>query len=635
MDAFKPKKSALAHLAGRTSRTKSKPDAEPGVAADAAAAGPPESVPQITNPLIQGPFPKLAGKKSKHVDLVKGESYSWCSCGLSKNQPWCDGSHARFKTGMKPVTFVAEESGDRGMCMCKRTGNPPYCDGTHARLKASDIEDMMAHPPRAHGAGAGAHPAAAVGVRAGDDFMQAEPTEEEPTLAAVKSLARGDLAKLGHHGEMDAMGVPRPQLPEWDTIQFVVAQLATKPLADDAFVDTRVTLGPQARKPLVFECPIIVSDMSFGALSEEAKVSLAKGAELAGTGICSGEGGMLPEEQEANSRYLYELASAKFGFDLELMKKVQAFHFKGGQGAKTGTGGHLPGNKVTTKIAQVRKLQVGQAAVSPPTFTDLRTAGDFRELADRVRDASGGIPIGFKISAQHIEDDIDFALECTADYIIIDGRGGGTGAAPTIFRDNISVPTIPALARARRHLDRRGKAGKVTLVATGGLRLPADFAKAMALGADLVAVSNSALQSIGCIAARMCNSNQCPAGIATQRPELRAKLDVEKGARQLANFMAGSTQLMSVLARACGHDALRKFNINDLTTWKRDMADLTGVSFGGVEDPQRRIRELERELAAARQQLASVAALPNENASGTRTLESRVPYEYRYEDNKK
>ena len=193
--------------------------------------------------------------------------------------------------------------------------------------------------------------------------------------------------------------------------------------------------------------------MSFGALSEEAKTALARGAQLAGTGICSGEGGMLPEEQAENSRYFYELASAKFGYSEELLTKVQAFHFKGGQGAKTGTGGHLPGSKVTGKIAQVRQLPEGQPAISPTTFSDLTTPKDYRTFADRVRDITGGIPIGFKMSAQHIEKDIDFALEAGADYIILDGRGGGTGAAPRIFRDNISVPTLPALARARRHLD--------------------------------------------------------------------------------------------------------------------------------------------------------------------------------------
>lgn len=207
--------------------------------------------------------------------------------------------------------------------------------------------------------------------------------------------------------------------------------------------------------------------MSFGALSEEAKVALATGAEKAGTGICSGEGGMLPEEQAANSRYFYELASAKFGFSLDKVKNVQAFHFKGGQGAKTGTGGHLPGIKNHGKISQVRGIPEGEDAISPATFTDLKTSADFARVADEVRQMSGGIPIGFKLSANHIEADIDFALDAGADYIILDGRGGGTGAAPALFRDHISVPTIPALARARRFLDAQG-VKDVTLIITGG-----------------------------------------------------------------------------------------------------------------------------------------------------------------------
>ena len=133
-----------------------------------------------------------------------------------------------------------------------------------------------------------------------------------------------------------------------------------------------------------------------------------------------------------------------------------------------------------------------------------------------MREVTGGIPIGFKLSAQHVEDDIDAALRIGVDYVILDGRGGGTGAAPLLFRNNISVPTLPALARARRHLERRGRTGRVTLIITGGLRVSEDFVKAMCLGADGVAVSNAAMQAIGCIAARMCNTNNCPAGIATQ-----------------------------------------------------------------------------------------------------------------------
>ena len=202
--------------------------------------------------------------------------------------------------------------------------------------------------------------------------------------------------------------------------------------------------------------PIFVSDMSFGALSREAKIALAKGAEMAGTGICSGEGGMLPDEQSSNARYFYELASAKFGFSYDKLSNVQAFHFKGGQGAKVGTGGHLPGNKVSEEIAEVRGLNPGEAAISPATFTDMVSVADFQEVVKEVRAVTGGIPIGFKLAASRIEQDIDFALEAGADYIVLDGRGGGTGAAPLVLRDNICVPTIPALARARKHLDNVG-----------------------------------------------------------------------------------------------------------------------------------------------------------------------------------
>jgi glutamate synthase domain-containing protein 2 len=407
-------------------------------------------------------------------------------------------------------------------------------------------------------------------------------TADEPYNSYIRSLARNGLDKVGHHGAVSAMGVPLTELPRWDDIQLLTGQLARRPLLDDAPVGTELIIGPQARKPLQLEIPILVSDMSFGALSQEAKIALAEGAELAGTGICSGEGGMLPEEQAANSRYFYELASGKFGWELEKVKQVQAFHFKGGQGAKTGTGGHLPGSKVTGKIAQVRGLNAGEPAISPAAFPDLITVADFQRVAAEVRAVSGGIPVGFKLSAQHIEADIDFALEIGVDYIILDGRGGATGAAPNLFKNNISVPTMVALARARRHFDRCGVSGRVTLIITGGLRSEADFVKAMALGADGVAIANSAMQAIGCLAMRACHTNYCPVGIATQQDHLRARLEIRKSAMQLRNFLKASTHLMQVLARACGHSHLNQFTLDDLTTWKRDIAYLTGVPYGGV-----------------------------------------------------
>ena len=506
--------------------------------------------------------PVVADNKPIKVELGKGQEYHFCTCGRSKSQPFCDGSHVG--TSFTPKVVVAQEQGESWLCACKHTGNAPFCDGSHKQFSNEQVGKQ------------------GPGVITDKGSMPiARATQEEPTLEFIHQLASEGLSTFGHHGPMGAMGVPRHQLPHWDDIQIMVAQMSKKPLMDNADVATELVIGPESKKPLILDIPLFVSDMSFGALSEEAKVALAKGADMAGTGICSGEGGMLPEEQQENRRYFYELASAKFGYDESLLTKVQAFHFKGGQGAKTGTGGHLPGAKNIGKISDVRGIPAGQAAISPATFSDLVSIDDFKRFADRVREKTGGIPIGFKLSANHIERDIEFALKASADYIILDGRGGGTGAAPLLFRDHISVPTIPALARARHYLDKQGVSGKVSLIITGGLRVPSDFIKALALGADGIAISNSAMQAIGCVGARICNSNNCPAGIATQKEELRQKLDIDLAAQQLANFFTASTDLIKVMARACGHSHINQFNKNDLATWNRDMAELSGIEYAG------------------------------------------------------
>ncbi|CAI2717115.1 glutamate synthase-related protein [Nitrospina watsonii] len=505
--------------------------------------------------------PVVADTQPVEVELKEGKTYAWCACGKSQTQPYCDGSHR--DTSFEPKVFKADKTEKAYLCMCKHTKNPPYCDGTHSTLPDDAKEEKEADTESA------------------GDTPTPKPTKEEPTVRFIHELAQHGLSKMGAHGEIAAMGVPAPELPRWDDIQILTGQFHKQPLQEKVAVGTEVVIGKRAKKPLTLKIPLLVSDMSFGALSEEAKVALAQGAEAAGTGICSGEGGMLPEEQENNSRYFYELASALFGYKEELLAKVQAFHFKGGQGAKTGTGGHLPGNKVTERIAEIRNLKPGQDAISPPTFTDLHTVADFKNFADRVREITGGIPIGFKTSAQHLEQDIEFAVQASADYIIVDGRGGGTGAAPLLFRNHISVPTIPALARARHYLDKQGY-DHVTLIVTGGLRTPPDFVKALALGADAIALSNAAMQAIGCVAARICNTNNCPAGIATQDPERRKILDTEEAPKRLTRFLNASVDLMQVMARACGHEHLNQFAQTDLTTWKREMSDLSGIPFSGV-----------------------------------------------------
>jgi CDGSH-type Zn-finger protein len=252
------------------------------------------------------------------------------------------------------------------LCRCGGSKRKPFCDGSHWEVWKDGAETKPAAT-------------AATGPR---------PTAEEPHVAFIHELAANGLSRVGEAGPMVAMGVPRAELPKWDDIQIMVSQLARRPLLDDAPVGSELVIGPKARQPLRLEIPLFVSDMSYGALSEEAKVSLAQGAELAGTGICSGEGGMLPEEQAANSRYFYEYASGAFGFEEEKLTRVQAMHFKAGQGAKTGTGGHLPGAKVVGKIAEVRGLEPGTDSISPATFPDLATPADFARFSDRAREVS-------------------------------------------------------------------------------------------------------------------------------------------------------------------------------------------------------------------------------------------------------
>jgi len=362
----------------------------------------------------------------------------------------------------------------------------------------------------------------------------------------------------------------------WDDLLIKGAQLARLPLNEDEPVRTETVIGPGAEHPLVIATPVYVSHMSFGALSREIKIALAKGSAAAGTAICSGEGGILEDERAAAAKYIFEYVPNRYSVSEENLRRIDAVEIKIGQSAKPGMGGLLPGGKVTAEIAAVRGRPEGVDVVSPARFDDVRSQDDLKRKVDWLREKSGGKPIGVKLAAGNLEADLDFALAARPDFITVDGRAGATGAAPKMIKDATSIPTIFALYRARKLLDRRG-AERVSLLMTGGLRVSSDFAKALALGADAVAIASAALMAAACQQYRICNTGRCPVGVTSQDPDLRARLDVEKSARRLANFLRVSTDELAAFARLTGRDDVHKLSLGDVCTVNSEISNHTEI----------------------------------------------------------
>ena len=249
-----------------------------------------------------------------------------------------------------------------------------------------------------------------------------------------------------------AMGTQLP-LPSWDDILLLGAQLNPAPLEEDEPVDLMTVIGKHAKRPMILKGPVYISHMSFGALSKEIKVALAKGSAMAGTAMCSGEGGILPEERDASYKYIFEYIPNKYSVTDENLRAADAIEIKIGQGTKPGMGGHLPGEKVTPEIAALRGKEPGQDIQSPSKFPELHTKEDLKEMVTMLRTRSDGRPIGIKIAAGKIERDLEYCVYAEPDFITIDGRGGATGSSPFLLRESTSVPTIYALYRARKYLD--------------------------------------------------------------------------------------------------------------------------------------------------------------------------------------
>ncbi len=383
-----------------------------------------------------------------------------------------------------------------------------------------------------------------------------------------------------------AMSTQMP-LPGWDDILLIGAQLAKMPLNDHDPVDTRTIIGKKALKPMVLESPIYISHMSFGALSQEIKVALAKGSALAKTAMCSGEGGILPAEQAAAYKYIFEYVPNKYSVTDENLRNADAIEIKIGQGTKPGMGGHLPGEKVTAEIAALRGKKQGEDVQSPSKFAELNSPDDVKAMVEMLRERSAGRPIGLKVAAGNIEQDLAVCVYAGADFVTIDGRGGATGSSPLLLREATTVPTIYALHRARKYLN--AVKSDMQLIITGGLRVSADFAKALAMGADAVAIASAALIAAACQQYRICGSGNCPVGVATQNPELRARLKIDAAAQRTANFLNVSRAELQTFARVTGHTSVHDLSIADLITLNEDIAKYTDIPHAGIAQPEPQI----------------------------------------------
>ncbi|WP_131020965.1 glutamate synthase-related protein [Clostridioides difficile] len=410
-------------------------------------------------------------------------------------------------------------------------------------------------------------------------------TEKEGDLNYLSTYLRRDDEVEKHMDIIHEMAVTgksiiepmRTKLPviSWDDILIMGAQLNPLPLNEHDEVNTTTIIGKKAKKPMIIENPVYISHMSFGALSKELKIALAKGASQNKTAMCSGEGGILPEEKEASYKYIFEYVPNKYSVTEENLKNSDAIEIKIGQGTKPGMGGHLPGEKVTEEIAKVRNKPVGQDVISPSCFEEIQSKEDLKKLVDELREVSEGRPIGVKISAGHIEKDMEFIAYAKPDFVTIDGRGGATGASPKLLKDATSIPTIFALYRARKYIDTHGL--DIDLVITGGLRISTDFAKAIAMGADAVAIASSALMAAACQQYRICGSGKCPVGVATQDEELRKRLHIENSANRVANFLNVSLEELKTFARISGHKDIHDLSVDDLYTVNSEISNYTNI----------------------------------------------------------
>lgn len=394
------------------------------------------------------------------------------------------------------------------------------------------------------------------------------------------------------------------RIPSLNDLVFLPAALTRLPLEGyREHCETKTVLGYNpglVERPMALDIPIYIASMSFGSLSRNAKVALGWGASAVGTCTSTGEGGMLPDEREASDQLIYQMTPSRYQLDLEHLRQADAIEIAVGQGAKPGTGGMLLGMKVIDRVAEQRQLPKGIDQRTSVRHPDFLGADDMQIKIEELRDATGyQVPIFIKLPACRVTQDVKIAAKSGVDVIVLDGMEGGTGASPEFQLDHTGIPTLATIPAARRALEDIGMYGKVSLVVSGGIKSGADVAKALALGADAVAIGTASLIALGCNspqyeedyaalgtapgACHHCHTGRCPVGIATQDPDLVTRLDPDEGAERLANFLRAMTMEVTMIAKSCGKSDVHNLEPEDLRALSLEASAMTGVALAGVD----------------------------------------------------
>ena len=410
--------------------------------------------------------------------------------------------------------------------------------------------------------------------------------------------------------EIRGLGAKR-KLPHFDDLVFLGASMSRYPLEGyREKCSTRTVLGTRfAKKPVELEMPITIAGMSFGALSANVKEALGRAATELGTSTTTGDGGMTQEERESSKTLVYQCLPSRYGFNPDDLRRADAIEVVIGQGAKPGGGGMLLGQKVNPRVAAMRTLPEGvdqRSACRHPDWTGpddlLIKINELREITDWEK------PIYVKVGATRTFHDVKLAVHAGADVIVVDGMQGGTAATQTCFIEHVGIPTLAAVRQAVDALEDLNMKDKVQLIVSGGIRSGADVAKAMAMGADAVAIGQGVLMALGCnsetyvrngehISAlpeyealgtapgfcHHCHTGKCPVGVTTQDALLEQRLEPLTGARRVRNYFRTLNMELTTIARACGKQNVHHLEREDLVALTIEAAAMARLPLAGTD----------------------------------------------------